>query len=270
MAVPSERAQSGSPEPVLLRRDDTGVATLTMNRPAQRNALSRELLDALHDQLDDIAADPAVKVVVIAASGPVFCAGHDMHELRADPTLDHYQATFAHSGRLMKAIVRLPKPVIAQVQGMATAAGVQIVASCDLAVATEEARFATPGVQIGLFCSTPMVALTRNIGRKRAMEMLLTGEAIDAATAVAFGLINRAVPATELEAAVAELARKIADKSPYTIALGIEAFYRQIELDLDSAYDYATEVMAKNMLARDAEEGIDAFLQKRRPVWEGR
>ena len=270
MAAPSSAETSPSAEPVLLRSDGDGIATLTLNRPEARNSLSRELIAALQAELDATADDEAVKVVVIAAEGPAFCAGHDMKEIRANPRHEFYRSLFGQSSRLMQTIVRLPKPVIARVQGVATAAGCQLVASCDLAVASEDARFATPGVNIGLFCSTPMVPLSRNVGRKQAMEMLLTGEAIDAGTAADFGLINRAVPADRLDEAVAELADKIARKSPLTVAMGKEAFYRQLELDLERAYDYASEVMARNMLARDAEEGIDAFLEKREPVWEGR
>ena len=256
--------------PVLLREDRGAVARLTLNRPEARNSLSRELLDLLQETLDAIATDATVKVVVLAARGPAFCAGHDMKELRANPEEAYCRETFSQSSHLMQAIVRLPKPVIAQVQGIATAAGCQLVASCDLAVASENARFATPGVNIGLFCSTPMVALSRNVGRKQAMEMLLTGEMIDAATAVDFGLINRAVPAAELEAEVDALAGKVATKSSLVMAMGKEAFYRQLEQGLEDAYVYAGEVMARNMMAEDAAEGIDAFLGKRSPVWRER
>lgn len=255
--------------PVLLRADEGGVATLTLNRPEARNALSRELMTALQDALDAIARDTSVKVVVLAASGPAFCAGHDLKEIRANPGREIYEALFRQCSRLMISITRLPQPVIARVHGIATAAGCQLVATCDLAVASSTATFATPGVNIGLFCSTPMVALSRAIGRKPAMEMLLTGKPITAATAERLGLINRVVAPEELDAAVAELAGLIAGKSPLTVAIGKEAFYRQIELDLAAAYDYAAEVMTRNMLAHDAEEGIDAFLQKRQPVWRG-
>ena len=261
--------QSGVMEQVLRRHDADGVATLTMNRPAARNALSIALMQALVDELAAIAADPTVKVVVIGGAGPAFCAGHDLRELRGNPGREAYQATFALCSRLMTDIVRLPKPVIARVHGVATAAGCQLVATCDLAVAAETARFATPGVNIGLFCSTPMVALSRAVGRKAAMEMLLTGELIDAARAHALGLVNRVVPDAELDAAVAALAGQIAAKSPLTLAIGKEAFYRQAEMGLDDAYAYAAEVMTRNMLARDAAEGIDAFLAKRPPVWTG-
>ena len=257
-------------EPVLLRDDGNGITTLMLNRPGARNALSGELMTALQRELDAIAEDASVRVVVITAHGSVFSAGHDLKELRADPREEAYRRQFDQSSRLMQRIVRLPQPVIAKVQGMATAAGCQLVATCDLAIAAETAEFATPGVDIGLFCLTPMVALSRNISRKKAMEMLLTGEAISASEAVRTGLINRAVPASLLDQAVQELAQKIASKSVTAIALGKEAFYRQLESGLSEAYDYASEVMTRNMLARDAEEGIDAFLEKRAPTWEGR
>ena len=261
--------QSAVIDQVVQRRDTDGVAWLTLNRPAARNALSMALMQALVEELTAIQQDPAVKVVVIGGAGPAFCAGHDLRELRATPERASYQATFELCSRLMTAIVRLPKPVIARVHGIATAAGCQLVASCDLAVAADTARFATPGVNIGLFCSTPMVALSRAVGRKAAMEMLLTGELIDASRARALGLVNRVVPEPDLDAAVAALAGQIVAKSPLTLAIGKEAFYRQAEMDLDDAYAYASEVMTRNMLARDAAEGIDAFLGKRQPVWSG-
>jgi enoyl-CoA hydratase/carnithine racemase len=255
---------------LLLRRDDDGVTTLTLNRPEARNALSVAMMTALHEAIDGIAKDRSVKVVVLSGAGPAFCAGHDLKELRANPGRQHYEAVFAQCSRLMVSIVKLPKPVIARVQGIATAAGCQLVATCDLAVAAETARFATPGVNLGLFCSTPMVALSRAVGRKPAMEMLLTGDLIPAPEAKRLGLINRIVPAKDLDDAVMELARQIASKSPLTLAIGKEAFYRQAELGLEEAYRYASEVMTTNMLARDAEEGIDAFLEKRPPEWTGR
>ena len=259
----------GGAERPLEREDAAGVVTLTLNRPAARNGLSRALMDQLERELEAIAEDEAARVVVIAGAGPAFCAGHDLKEIRAHPGRDMYQALFQQCSRLMQTIVRLPQPVIAKVHGVATAAGCQLVASCDLAVAAATARFATPGVNIGLFCSTPMVALSGTIGRKQAMEMLLTGEMIDAAQAVRYGLINRAVPPGALDQEVSDLARAIASKSPLVLAIGKEAFYRQLELGLSAAYDYASEVMTRNMLARDAEEGIDAFLEKRAPVWRG-
>lgn len=253
----------------LLRDDSDHIATLTLNRPTARNALSVGLMAALDDALASIERDHAVKVIVIAANGPAFCAGHDLREVRATPTREAYEALFAQCSALMQRIIRLPKPVIAQVHGVATAAGCQLVATCDLAVAADTARFATPGVDIGLFCSTPMVALTRAVSRKQAMEMLLTGELIPASRAREIGLVNRVVSEAELAGATRALAAQIASKSPLTLAIGKEAFYRQAEMDLSAAYAYASDVMTRNMLARDAGEGIDAFLQKRKPVWMG-
>ena len=255
---------------MLLEERTDSVLRLTLNRPEARNALSLALMTTLVEALGRATADPKTRVIVIAGAGPAFCAGHDLRELRADPRRETYERVFALCSELMLTITRLPKPIIAEIHGVATAAGCQLVATCDLAVAAEEARFATPGVNIGLFCSTPMVALSRAIGRKAAMEMLLTGELIDAATAHALGLVNRVVARAELREAVDALARQIAGKSAFTVKIGKEAFYRQAELDLASAYRYAAEVMATNMLARDAEEGIDAFLAKRTPVWRDR
>ena len=254
---------------ILLRDDSDNIATLTLNRPAARNALSMGLMQALDDALAAIAGDPSVKAVIVAANGPAFCAGHDLREIRATPNREAYEAVFALCSRLMQRIVRLPKPVIARVHGVATAAGCQLVASADLAVAADSARFATPGVDIGLFCSTPMVALTRAVGRKAAMEMLLTGDMVPAARARELGLINTVVPEAELASATRALALRIASKSPLTVAIGKEAFYRQAEMDLTDAYAYASEVMTRNMMARDAAEGIDAFLGKREPRWTG-
>lgn len=254
---------------ILLRRDVDNIAVLTLNRPSARNALSIGLMQALDTALEAIGADPAVRVVIIAANGPAFCAGHDLREIRATPTRAAYEQVFALCSRLMQRIVRLPKPVIARVHGVATAAGCQLVATADLAVAAETARFATPGVDIGLFCSTPMVALSRAVGRKGAMEMLLTGEMVPAARARELGLVSRVVPEADLEAATLALARQIAAKSPLTVAIGKEAFYRQSEMDLAAAYDYASAVMTRNMLTHDAPEGIDAFLAKREPQWTG-
>ena len=256
--------------PVLLEENDRGVFRLTLNRPDARNALSVVLMSALLEALARAATDPQARVVVIAGAGPAFCAGHDLRELRTDQQRETYERVFAQCSELMLAIVRLPKPVIAEVHGVATAAGCQLVATCDLAVAAADTRFATPGVNIGLFCSTPMVALTRAVGRKAAMEMLLTGKLIDAETAQAIGLINRVVPREGLRDAVDGLAREIASKSALTVKIGKEAFYRQAELDLAAAYRYAAEVMTTNMLARDAGEGIDAFLAKRAPLWHDR
>jgi enoyl-CoA hydratase/carnithine racemase len=261
--------------PDLLRETLGSVTVLTLNRPAARNSLSEGLMAELHAALEQIRDDASVRALVIAASGRAFSAGHDMKELtarRADA--DRGRAYFAQimtaCSAMMQAIVQLPKPVVAAVQGVATAAGCQLVASCDLAVASEAATFATPGVDIGLFCSTPMVALSRNVPRKQAMEMLLTGEPISATTARDIGLVNRVVPAgTERDTAI-ELARKVALKSVYTVKLGKAAFYRQAEMSLADAYRYAAEVMTENMMARDAEEGIGAFIEKREPKWQDR
>ena len=268
----AEAVQSEIPtaDPILLRQDADGVATLTMNRPAARNALSVGLKAEMKRKIDAIAKDDAIRVVVIAANGPAFCAGHDLREMRGNPGREQYQALFTQCSELMLAIIGLAKPVIARVQAIATAAGCQLVASCDLAIAAKEAKFATPGVNIGLFCSTPMVALARNIGRKQAMEMLLTGEAIDAGRAEQYGLINRSVESLALDDEIAGLTETIKGKSPITIAIGKEAFYRQLDMDLPEAYAYVSEVMTRNMLTRDAGEGIDAFLEKRPPEWEGR
>jgi enoyl-CoA hydratase/carnithine racemase len=251
----------------LLRQDQGGVATLTLNRPAARNALSLDLMADLEAELDAIEQDATTRVVIIAANGPGFCAGHDLREVRGMDQAAAHQALFAACSRLMLRITSLRCPVIAQVHGIATAAGCQLVATCDLAVAADTARFATPGVNIGLFCSTPMVALTRAVGRKAAMAMLLTGYMIDAAEARQLGLINRVVPEAELAGATATLAATIASKSRLTIAIGKQAFYRQAEMGLADAYGYASGVMTQNMQAADAQEGIDAFLTKRHPVW---
>ncbi|MDA0217984.1 MAG: enoyl-CoA hydratase [Proteobacteria bacterium] len=256
-------------EAILLRADRDKVAHLTLNRPAQRNALSVGLMTVLQEALGAIARDPGVHVVVIRGAGPGFCAGHDLKEIRAHPGREHYDALFAQCSALMTSIVTLPKPVIARVHGIATAAGCQLVATCDLAIAADTARFSTPGVNIGLFCSTPMVALSRNVAPKHAMEMLLTGDMIDAPAAERIGLVNAVVPEAGLDDAVAALAARIASKSPLTLRTGKEAFYRQHEMGLEEAYAYASRVMAENMLSRDAEEGIDAFIEKRTPVWRG-
>ncbi|MGU3536588.1 enoyl-CoA hydratase [Methylobacterium sp. A54F] len=253
--------------PLLLREDRDGIATLTLNRGPQRNALSLALMDALQERLDAIAADRAVRVVILRGAGPAFCAGHDLKEMRAHPDPAFAQVLFETCARLMLTIARLPQAVIAAVHGIATAAGCQLVATCDLAVATEEARFATPGVQIGLFCSTPMVALSRAVPRKAAMEMLLLGEPVDAAEAHRIGLVNRVVPAAELDAAARAMAARIAAKAPRVLSLGKAAFGRQAELDLAEAYTYAARVMVENMAMPDAREGIDAFLEKRQPRW---
>ncbi len=259
--------QAQENEPILLRSDADGVCTLTLNRPAARNALSMALMQELQIALDDIADDRSVRVVVLAAAGPAFCAGHDMRELRANPTIDFYETMFETCSALMLTITRLPQPVIAKVHAMASAAGCQLAATADLAIASEAAAFATPGVHIGLFCSTPMVPISRKIGRKAMMEMLLTGDPVDAAEAHRTGLINRVVPADRLDADVTTLASKIASKSAHTLKVGKEAFYKQVEMGLEDAYAYCGGVMTQNMTAADAEEGIDAFLEKRVPVW---
>ena len=260
---------------VLLRERDGDIAILVLNRPAARNSLSEALLKALAAAFTEIADDKTVRAVVLAANGPAFCAGHDLKELtarRADA--DGGRAYFKHimtfSSAMMQQIVNLPQPVIAAVQGVASAAGCQLVASCDLAIASPAAKFATPGVDIGLFCSTPMVALSRNAARKHAMEMLLTGEMVSAEDAARIGLINRVVAIGEERRATLALAQKIAAKSSYVLKIGKQAFYRQAELGLADAYAYASEVMTENMMARDAEEGICAFIEKREPTWEDR
>ncbi|MBK1679013.1 enoyl-CoA hydratase [Rhodocyclus tenuis] len=257
--------------PLILREDAAGVTTLTLNRPQARNALSQAMLRALLAAFADIAADSSIRVVVLAGAGPAFCAGHDLKELRAnDYSRDYTEALFADCAELMQAIVALPKPVIARVHGIATAAGCQLIATCDLAIATADSRFATPGVNIGLFCSTPMVALSRNVGAKQAMQMLLTGDLIDAPMAQRFGLINEIVAADDLLSRTAALAKQVASKSPLTLAIGKEAFYQQRQLSLADAYTYTREVMVANLQAQDAQEGIDAFIDKRTPVWCGR
>ncbi len=264
-----------APAPVLVRQDRDGVACLTLNRPQARNALSEALLGALGDALARIADDASVRAVILSAEGPAFSAGHDLKEMtgrRADPDRGraYYAEVLERCAGVMQAIVRLPQPVIAAVEGVATAAGCQLVASCDLAVAGAEARFCTPGVQIGLFCSTPMVALSRTMGRKHALEMLLLGEMADAQTACRFGLVNRVVPAGHALDAARRMAESIASRSPLAVRVGKRAFTEQAEMPLPDAYAHATRVMVENMLARDAQEGIGAFMEKRPPVWEGR
>jgi enoyl-CoA hydratase/carnithine racemase len=262
-------------EAVLLRERDGDIAVLTLNRPQARNSLSEALLAALTQSLTDIAADESVRAVVLAANGPGFCAGHDLKELTArrsdaDGGRAYFRQIMTTCSAMMQKIVTLPQPVIAAVQGVATAAGCQLVASCDLAIASTAAKFATPGVDIGLFCSTPMVALSRNVPRKQAMEMLLTGNMVEAERAVQIGLVNRVVAAGEERQAALALAKEIASKSTYTVKIGKETFYRQLEMNLADAYAYASEVMTENMMARDAEEGICAFIDKRKPTWEDR
>jgi enoyl-CoA hydratase/carnithine racemase len=271
--APTFRRMNAHPSEPLVRivRQDA-VRRLVLNRLQARNALSDGLMEALQAALDEAAADRTVRVVALAAAGPVFSAGHDLKEMTArrqdaDSGRAAFARTFAACSRLMQTIVRLPKPVIAEVQGTATAAGCQLVASCDLAIASSNARFATPGVNIGLFCSTPMVALSRNVARKHAMEMLLTGEPIPAEEARRIGLVNRVVEPASLESETMALAQLIASKPSATVKTGKEAFYRQLELGLSEAYDYASRIMTENMLAAEAEEGICAFVEKREPKW---
>jgi enoyl-CoA hydratase/carnithine racemase len=257
------------PYETLLEARDGGTAIVTLNRPQRRNALSLGLMQELLECLDAIGRDASVRAVILNAAGPVFSSGHDLSEMTGG-TLSEYRRVFAVCTELMTKVQSIPQPVIAEVQGVATAAGCQLVATCDLAVASEAAKFATPGVKIGLFCTTPMVALTRAVGRKRAMEMLLTGRMIDASTAAEWGLVNRVVAAAELAGATRELAAQIASASSLTVGLGKAAFYAQIDLDQPKAYAYAKEVMSMNALAGDAQEGIAAFLEKRVPCWTGR
>lgn len=253
--------------PQLLAECAGGIARLTLNRAAQYNALSESLLDALARELTRIAADDSARVLILAASGKAFCAGHDLKEMRAHDDHAYQLALFEKCSGVMRQLAHLPQPVIARVHGMATAAGCQLVASCDLAVAADDARFAVSGVRVGLFCSTPAVALARNIARKRALEMLLTGDFIDAHTALQYGLINRAVPRAELDSATDSLAAKIAAFPPRVIQLGKKNFYRQLNQNLTAAYAATAGVMADNMMLDETREGIDAFIQKRKPNW---
>jgi enoyl-CoA hydratase/carnithine racemase len=276
MSARAAAAASSAPSSlILLREDRDSIAILTLNRPQARNSLSEALLEALGDALSAIAHDRTVRAVVIAANGPAFSAGHDLKELNAhrsdgDRGRAYFKRVMSLCSRVMQQVVTLPQPVIAAVHATATAAGCQLVASCDLAIASHAAKFATPGVNIGLFCSTPMVALSRNVSRKHAMQMLLTGDLISAEDAARIGLVNEVVPAGEERAAALKLAAKIAGKSTLTVKIGKEAFYRQAEMSLAEAYDYASQVMVENMLARDAEEGISAFIEKRDAKWQDR
>ncbi|MEJ8474550.1 enoyl-CoA hydratase [Roseibium algae] len=274
----SDTAASPTPQdtpdtPILGTLLHEGVYRIVMQQPKAMNALSRQMMSALSAELTVAAENPDVRVILLGAEGKVFCAGHDLKELtaaraEADGGKATYEAIMHQCSDLMQQIVRLPKPVIAVVTGVATAAGCQLVASCDLAMAVDTATFCTPGVNIGLFCSTPMVALSRNVAPKQAMEMLLTGESIDASTAKDFGLINRIVPRDYLDQVVQKYAEMIASKSAHTLKIGKEAFYKQLEMPLDKAYDFAAQTMVDNMMAVDAEEGINAFLQKRKPDWK--
>ena len=264
------KTQSDAEDKVLLRHNARDIAWLTLNRPKAYNALSSDLMSELISSLSSIANERDTKVVVIKGAGKGFCAGHDLQEMKVNNNETFLENFFAQCCVLMQAIVNLPQPVIAQVHGTAAAAGCQLVASCDLAFADDNATFATPGVNIGLFCSTPMVAVSRKINRKKMMEMLLLGDKIDSKTAVEHGLINRRVPGKLLNEAVSQVANKIASKSPLTLKIGKEAFYKQLEMPLSEAYEYTSKVMIQNMQARDAEEGISAFIEKRLPVWTGK
>ena len=255
---------------VLLREDRGSVTELTLNRPARFNALSEALLDALQTTLDDIAADDGIDVVILGAAGKAFCAGHDLKEMRATPDRNYYTDLFNQCSRMMQTITNLPQPVIAKVQGIAAAAGCQLVAACDLAVASDAATFATNGINNGLFCSTPSVALSRNVSRKHAFEMLFTGDFQDAETAKTIGLVNRVAPADALDQATRDLAENIAAKSSVTTRSGKAMFYKQLAMDLPAAYNFAADNMACDMMSDDAGEGIDAFLQKRNAVWTGK
>lgn len=258
-----------SDEKMLLREQSEGIVTLTLNRPSQYNCLSEEMLESLQQELAQISSDESVQCVVLAANGKAFCAGHDLKQMRANPEKAYYQSLFAECGKMMQQIVSLPVPVIAKVQGLATAAGCQLVASCDLAVAVDSATFAVSGINLGLFCSTPSVALSRNISRKHAFQMLFTGKFIDAGTAVDWGLINQAVSAEQLDEAVKSLADSICAKSRVPVKVGKEMFYQQLGMELADAYAFAGEKMACNMMSEDAVEGIDAFIERRQPTWKG-
>jgi enoyl-CoA hydratase/carnithine racemase len=260
-------ATAGADAPPVERIDRGPVAWLWLNRPRAYNALSEATLAALQDALDSLAADPSARVVVLAGRGPAFCAGHDLREMRAEPSLDYYRRLFAQCARVMTRIQSIPQPVIARVHGIATAAGCQLVAACDLAVAAEDARFAVSGVNLGLFCSTPSVALSRNLSRKAAMRMLLTGDFVSARDAVEQGLVNEAVPADALDAAVEALAARIVAKPREAIAAGKGLFYRQLEMGTEAAYQLAGQTMACNMMEASALEGVQAFLDKRPPNW---
>ncbi len=272
MTLTTNTAGTETEEDILLRDQRGPIALLTLNRPEARNALSEQLLSTLQSQIDDISASSSIKVVVITSNGPAFCAGHDIRQMEshrsdADGGKAYFEATFAQCSALMQSIISCPKPVIAAVRGVATAAGCQLVATCDLAVAAEDAKFCTPGVHIGLFCSTPAVAIARNLGRKRAMEMLLLGEMILADDAREFGLINRVVPKARVLEEAFEMATMIASKSLPVLALGKKTFYDQYDPDLAASYDRATRAMTENMMLEDAHEGLGAFLEKRAPKW---
>ena len=257
-------------DPLVIRTDNNGTSTLTLNRPKSYNALSQSLMLELQTHLDNIRIDQSIMVVVIKGAGPGFSAGHDLKEMRNNKNEVFFRNLFEQCSTLMQSIIKLPQPVIAQIHGTAAAAGCQLVATCDLAVASITAKFATPGVNIGLFCSTPMVAVSRKLPRKKMMEMLLMGDLVDAETALEFGLINRVVAYEQLEKTVSNYANKIKEKSPLVLKIGKEAFYNQIDMPLADAYKYTAEVMTQNMLVQDANEGIDAFIEKRVPNWTGK
>lgn len=266
----SASAKTIQEDDVVLYELDCGIATLTLNRPGQYNALSAQVLSALQSSLDRIKDDESVRVVIIAANGKAFCAGHDLKEMRSSEDRAFHQDLFKQCGAMMQSIHKLPQPVIAQVDGIATAAGCQLVAQCDLAMASDISKFAVSGINVGLFCSTPAVPLSRNMHRKQAMRMLLTGDFIDAETAYQYGLINEVVSSDDIETATKELAMKIVAKSPLAITTGKRMFYQQVDMDLSAAYDFAGETMACNMDSEDAREGIDAFIEKRKPNWRGK
>ncbi|MBK1669122.1 enoyl-CoA hydratase [Rhodovibrio sodomensis] len=265
----SQPVAANQDDALVLRQDTGAIARVTLNRPKAYNSLSLEMMRVLTATLQEIGQDQAIRCVVIEGAGKGFCAGHDLKELRSRTDRAFYEEVFETCCQLMSTITRLPQPVIAKVHGIATAAGCQLVATCDLALADDAARLSTPGVNIGLFCSTPMVALSRNVPRKRAMEMLLTGEMVSAPVAAEWGLINQAVDHAGLEAAVMSYAEAVASKSPHVLKIGKRAFYQQLDQSLDEAYRHTAQVMTENMLARDAAEGIDAFLEKREPQWTG-
>jgi enoyl-CoA hydratase/carnithine racemase len=266
----STRPTEVASESILLREDESGIATLILNRPKQYNALSGPLLTELQTALDEISADDSIRVVIIAANGKAFCPGHDLKEMRTSEDQAFHQELFSLCARVMLTINQMPQPVIAEINGIATAAGCQLVANCDLAVASKEARFAVSGINAGLFCSTPAVPLSRNLPRKQALQMLLTGDFISARKAQAYGLINEVVEAEDLRQATRDLANKIVAKSAYAIRSGKAMFYRQLPMDLSEAYAFAGETMACDMSSEDAREGIDAFIEKRKPEWKGR
>lgn len=253
----------------LLRDNQNGITTLTLNRPQEYNVLSEEMLNALSQELTQIAQDDTVRVVILAATGKAFCSGHNLKQMRSQPERDYHQQLFTLCSLVMQQILRLPQPVIAKVQGLATAAGCQLVATCDMVVAVDTASFATSGIRLGLFCSTPAVAVSRNLPTKQALEMLLTGDFMPATTAVQYGLINYAVPADQLDNKVNELAQAIIAKSAIAVKIGKQMFYQQLDMPIAQAYEFASCTMADNMMTNDAKEGINAFIEKRHPVWTG-